>query len=219
MAITMKKVLLIGTAALLTVLTALLLVWLREPDDPSGAADMFVMPEAAKLAVGPAIGSRFPGLRAFHGDRSVTLLENFAGPNGTLLVALQSLDWCQFCKRQMLQLQEYAPFFRAAGIGLVAISYDSPELIQTFVKNHEISVPVLADDDALTFRTLGILDKRYPPGDERYGLPHPGMIIVDSDGIVAGKLFVENDTRRVDSAAALAFARQELGLRPPIGRG
>jgi len=211
-----KKVLLMGTAVLIT---ALLVVWLRESDGPGDATDMFVMPEAAKLAVGPAIGSRFPGLRAVHGNQPVTLLENFAGPNGTLLVALQSLDWCQYCKRQMLQLQEYAPFFKAAGIGLVAISYDNPDLIQAFVEKHEISIPVLADDDALTFRTLGILDDRYPPGDERYGLPYPGMIIVDSEGTVAGKLFVENDTQRVDSAAALAFARQELGLRAPIGRG
>jgi hypothetical protein len=38
------------------------------------------------------------------------------------------------------------------------------------------------------------------------------MIIVDTRGVVVGKLFLEAYSSRVDSAAALDFARSALGL-------
>lgn len=209
-----KKYLLIVAGLLLAaILVAALYRAVTGPD----TSHMFVGAEAADLEIGPVQGSRFPGLQAVHGERAVTLLEEFAGPNGTVLVAFRSLDWCPYCQRQMLQLEEYAPFFKAAGIGLVAISYDAPALQRAFVDRHGVSVPVLSDRDALSFRTLGILNGAYGPGDPEYGIPHPGMIVVDREGNVAGKLFIEDYTRRVDSAAALAFARRALGLRAPLG--
>ena len=39
-----------------------------------------------------------------------------------------------------------------------------------------------------------------------------GMIIIDTRGVVVGKLFLEAYSSRVDSAAALAFAIEALGL-------
>jgi hypothetical protein len=72
----------------------------------------------------------------------------------------------------------------------------------------------LSDDKALSFKTLGILNEDYQPGDSNYGIPYPGMIIVDPHGIVVGKLFVEDYAQRVDSTAALAFAKSALGISP-----
>jgi hypothetical protein len=39
------------------------------------------------------------------------------------------------------------------------------------------------------------------------------MIVIDPQGVVAGKLFLEDYSVRVDAAAALAFSRQVLGIR------
>ena len=133
-------------------------------------------------------------------------------------MALRSVDWCPYCKRQLVQLQEHQPFFTASGIGLVAISYDSPEAQADFAQRFDISLPLLSDNNALSFRTLGILNESYQPGDSEYGVPHPGMIIVDDDNKVVGKLFLKDFGQRVDSAAALAYARRELGLTQPFGR-
>jgi peroxiredoxin len=117
--------------------------------------------------------------------------------------------------RQMIQLQETKAAFDAAGIGMVAITYDDPALQQAFIDKFGITIPVLSDVNTLSFKTLGILNENYQEGDFQYGIPHPGMIVIDSQGKVVGKLFLEAYSSRVDSTAALAFAKTALGITPP----
>ena len=187
---------------------------LREAAEKGLTADMFVSADQAQRSLGPAVGSRFPGLRALHEGREITLLDAFAGANGTVLVASRSLVWCPYCMAELRQLQEHRGAFDAAGIGLVAITYDSPGEQAAFARQHGITFPLLADVEALSFKTLGILHQDYNPGDEHYGIPHPGMIVVAPDGTVVGKLFLEGYSTRVAAPAALAYAREVLGLVP-----
>lgn len=177
--------------------------------------DMFVASDDDRFDPGPALGSRFPGLQASYKGRPITLLDEFAGPRGTVFIASRSIDWCPYCMRQMMQLQENKAGFDAAGIGMVAITYDEPAVQQAFIDKFKITIPVLSDSTALTFKTLGILNTDYAPGDFQYGIPHPGIIVVDSGGWVVGKLFLEDYSSRVDAAAALAFARTALGIPSP----
>lgn len=95
--------------------------------------DMFVPAVAADPGLGPPPGTSLPRLIASHGGRPVSHLEPYARGNGTVLVILRSIDWCVYCKRQMVQLQDYQHHFKAAGIGLVAITYDTPEAQQPFI--------------------------------------------------------------------------------------
>lgn len=174
--------------------------------------DMFVAADTDDFDPGPAVGSRFPGLQATYNGRRVTLINEFAGASGTVFIASRSFDWCPYCMRQMVQLQENKAAFDAAGIGMVAITYDEPGLQQAFIDKFGITIPVLSDQGALSFKTLGILNTDYAPGDFQYGIPHPGMIVIDRNGQVVGKLFLEAYSSRVDSAAALAFAKDALGI-------
>jgi peroxiredoxin len=125
-------------------------------------------------------------------------------------MASRSFDWCPYCMRQMIELNRIAGQFAAAGIGLVAITYDAPEAQQAFAEKHGITIPMLSDIDALSFKTLGILNEQYQPGDHHYGIPHPGMIVIDRDGYVVGKLFLEAYSSRVSAEAALLYARKAL---------
>ena len=175
--------------------------------------DMFVARDTDAFDPGPALGSRFPGLRASYQGRDVTLIEEFAGRNGTVFIASRSLDWCPYCMRQMIQLQQHSADFEAAGIGMVAMTYDAPPLLQAFATRHDITIALLSDVGALSFKTLGILNDQYRKGDFEYGIPHPGMIVINPQGEVVGKLFLESYSSRVDSAAALAFAEAALGIR------
>jgi peroxiredoxin len=204
--------------AVLLALTVALAYLFREPLKEFAYAkltqDMFVAADSDDFDPGPAVGSSFPGMNASYDGREVSLLTPFAGAKGTLFIASRSLDWCPFCMRQMIQLQENKTAFDAAGIGMVAITYDAPELLRKFADKHQITIPLLSDDNALTFKTLGILNDAYHSGDSNYGIPYPGMIIVDPNGIVVGKLFVEDYAQRVDSTAALAFAKSALGISP-----
>jgi peroxiredoxin len=210
----MRKVL---KPAIAILLLALAIAYLfREPLREFAYAwltrDMFVTADMDDFDPGPVIGSHFPGLRATYRGRDITLIEEFAGANGTVFIAGRSYDWCPYCVRQLIQLQENSAGFATAGIGMVAMSYDPPTLHQSFIDKHGITIPVLSDKDALSFKTLGILNAAYEPGDPRYGIAHPGIIVIDTDGRVVGKLFLEAYNTRVDSRAVLAFAKTALEL-------
>lgn len=203
----------IGTliGLLLLVLTAYVF---REPLKQQlydmATADMFVDADTDTFDPGPRVGSRFPGVTALYRGEQVKLIDSFAGPKGTVFMASRSFDWCPYCMKQMIKLNEVADQFNAAGIGLVAITYDTPEQQQVFAKQHNIRIPILSDIDALSFKTLGILNENYQPGDDAYGIPHPGMIIIDTDGVVVGKLFLEAYSSRVSAEASLAYALTTL---------
>ena len=194
----------------LAAVVALLLYLFRSPVKEAAyaalTADMFVAIDNDAFNPGPAIGSSFPGVNATWQGEPVRRLDAFAGPRGTVFVATRSADWCPYCMKQMIQLQEHKAAYDAAGIGIVAMTYDDPALQQAFAEKWGIEYPILHDVDTLSFKTLGILNKSYDPGDDAYGIPYPGSIVVDAQGIVVGKLFLEAYSVRVDALSALEFA-------------
>jgi peroxiredoxin len=117
-----------------------------------------------------------------------------------------------------VQLQEHLEAYRAAGIGVVAMTYDPPEALSAFRDRHGIEYPLLSDVDAASVRALGILNTEYQPGDSAYGIPYPGVFVLDGDGVIRAKIFVEPYAIRVDAAGVLRVARAALGLeRQPEG--
>jgi len=210
----MKKFLIIAVAALLGALAMAYLF--RDPMTEVVMSrltqDMFVAQDNDNFDPGPLLDSHFPGVQAVYQGRRISRLEEFAGTNGTVFVASRSFEWCPYCMRQIIHLQEHKKGFDEAGIGMVAITYDEPAEQQAFIDKFSITIPVLSDIDAMSFKTLGILNEDYQTGDFQYGIPHPGMIVIDPQGKVVGKLFLEAYSSRVDSAAALAFAKTALGL-------
>lgn len=107
---------------------------------------------------------------------------------------------------QFVQLQKHLQDFQAAGIGVVALTYDPPEEQQAFIDKNGIAYPLLSDIDAYTVKALGILNEDYAPGDSAYGIPHPGIFVVRPDGTIAGKLFIDSYQKRVTAAAVLDYA-------------
>lgn len=201
---------------ILAVSLALLYVFrapIGELADAWTTRNMFVSVEEASFKPGPKIGSALPELQANHQGRRINVVEEFSRGNGIVLIVLRSIDWCPYCKNQMLKLQEHKPYFDLYGIRLVAITYDSEDAQQPFIEQHGITIPVLSDTQSKTFQALGILNQDHQPGDAEYGLPHPGAIIVNRDGIIVGKLFVENPNLRVYSSEMLDYTKKALGLK------
>ena len=95
---------------------------------------------------------------------------------------------------------------------MVAITYDAPELQQTFVAAASIGYPFISDIDAATMQALGILNQEYSPDDENYGLPYPGIFVVTPDKEIVGKIFMERYQIRVDTPTTLAYAKEILGV-------
>ena len=97
-----------------------------------------------------------------------------------------------------------------AGIGVVALTYDTPELQKKFIDKYAIGYPLLSDIGAASVQSLGVLNVEYEPGDSAFGVPYPGVFVVNPQQQIVGKLFVEDYKTRVDAAGVLAFALDKL---------
>ena len=109
-----------------------------------------------------------------------------------------------------MQLQEKLTEFRDAGIAVVALTYDSPELQQKFIQERGIEYPFLSDIEAYSVNALGILDENYKLGEHHYGIPHPGIFILNPDFEIVGKIFVNGYEKRVNAEAVLAYTKKVL---------
>ena len=120
---------------------------------------------------------------------------------------------------QLVKLQENSAAFQDAGISIVAITYDAPELQQPFIEEFGISYPLLSDIDATTIRSLGILNTDQAPGDDSYGIPWPGIFIVNPTKEIVGKIFLEGYSTRVSAEAVLGYAQELLDPTTPVDPG
>jgi hypothetical protein len=57
---------------------------------------------------------------------------------------------------------------------------------------------------------LGILNERNEPGEPAYGIPHPGVFVVNLDNEIVGKIFIDSFRERVDGEGTLRYALEVL---------
>jgi hypothetical protein len=95
-----------------------------------------------------------------------------------------------------VQLQGAVSKFQAQGFGIAAISYDNVDVLKTFAERVGITYPLLSDPNSAVIRAFGILNTAVPPNIPEFGIPHPGMFIVDAQGRVVAKYFEQNYRER-----------------------
>jgi peroxiredoxin len=128
----------------------------------------------------------------------------------------RSVDWCMYCKLQMIQLQRVQKEIQAAGGQVVAISYDAPEKLKAYAKRHKIAFPLLSDAKSKTIDAYDIRSKEAPP--EKSGFARHATFIIDRKGVIHSKLFRLSYQERPAVNAlikALKEARNEKGETKP----
>ncbi len=110
-----------------------------------------------------------------------------------------------------MELARNADKIRAAGLGLAAVSYDSPALLKNFAERQKIGFPLLSDSDSKTIREFGLLNEEVPKDSFAYGVPYPGIFILDSAGMVTAKYF-EADYKERDSTGLILL--RQFGIEP-----
>lgn len=90
-----------------------------------------------------------------------------------------------------MQLTDVAEQFEALGFGIAAITYDSTELLKEVQEDQEIGFPLLHDENVKHVNALGIRNLDYEPGHRVYGIPYPGLFLVDSNGVIKHKFAEE----------------------------
>ena len=103
-----------------------------------------------------------------------------------------------------MELQGRYDDIRKQGLGLVAISYDSPETLKRFADSRGITFPLISDAGSAIIKRYGILNEQEKPGTRSFGIPHPGTFIVDRNGVVTARFFEDAYQERYTAAAILA---------------
>ncbi len=96
-------------------------------------------------------------------------------------------------------------------LGLAAISYDSPAILKSFAERTNITFPLLSDPDSRIIRAWGILNETVPAASPFYGIPYPGVFILDPSGVVVAKYF-EDDYRERYTASEILM--RQFGVEP-----
>jgi hypothetical protein len=103
-----------------------------------------------------------------------------------------------------VELQANKENLSTQGLGLAAISYDSPAVLAHFSKRKGIEFPLLSDPDSRTIRAFGILNEAVPKDNFAFGIPNPVTYIVDANGVIVSRHFEEDYRERPTLASILS---------------
>ena len=136
---------------------------------------------------GIQVGEKIPPIAAPDQFGHPQTFERLRGKNGLLLLFSRSADWCPYCKRHLLQLQQAKAEYEAKGVRVASVTYDSEGILKSFADRKGITYPMLSDTDSRIIRAFGILN---PEGKGfAAGIPYPGIYYISPDGIVQKRFF------------------------------
>ena len=115
-----------------------------------------------------------------------------------------------------MELEQHLGAIRKQGLGVAAISYDSVGALKSFADRQHITYPLLSDPDSKIIRTYDIFNETVKPGTLAYGIPYPGIYVVDARAMVVSKYFEDDFKERVSTADILA---RQFGAPVDVVRG
>lgn len=77
--------------------------------------------------------------------------------------------------------------FNALGIGVVGMTYDDLSILKSFSERNVLPYPLVRDVDVRHVKAFDILNEDYAPGHKGYGIPHPGIMYLDAQGVIRAK--------------------------------
>ncbi|WP_300391774.1 peroxiredoxin family protein [Henriciella sp.] len=161
--------------------------------------------------IGPMVGTEAPPLSGMTSDGQTVTLDALAGENGTVIAFIRSLDWCPYCQKQAIGLEEARVPLEEAGWSLVALSYDSQETLANFSHEKGINYVLVSDPESKVIRDYDQLNEEMKEGSKYWGIPHPAIVFVRTDGTVAAVLREEGykDRPEVDVVTETATLLNE----------
>ncbi len=160
---------------------------------------------------GVMVGEMAPSFRLPDQDGRLHGFDSLKGDNGLAILFFRSADWCPFCKTALAQLEDARSGYESRGLKVVGISYDSIDILKTFEQRVGIGYPMLSDSGSRIISDYGILNTDVPADNPQYGIPHPGMFILDANGRVVSKYFEQNFRERFTPATILTREYGDAG--------
>ena len=144
------------------------------------------------------VGAAIPMLEAPDQNGEIQTLATLAGDKGLMLAFNRSLDWCPYCKAQVIGLQDVVASFREAGFNIAVITYDPVATLKMVEEDQDITFTLLHDENIKHVNAFNILNPNYEPGHFAYGVPRPGIMLISPDGTILAKFTEENFRVRPD---------------------
>ena len=88
-----------------------------------------------------------------------------------------------------MELSAHQSDFSARGYNVASITYEPPEVTQEFSREFSIQFPILYDQDAHLVQAFGVINPDYAQGHSAWGIPLPGVFLLDPDGRVLAKFY------------------------------
>ena len=143
--------------------------------------------QSATSVPGIAVGNKIPSIAAVDQNGHPQTFESLRGKHGLLLLFSRSADWCPYCKRHLMELQQAKDEFEAKGVHVASITYDSVGILKEFSDRKSITYPMLSDTNSKIIRAFGILN---PEGKGfAAGIPYPGIYYISPDGVIQKRYF------------------------------
>ena len=92
-----------------------------------------------------------------------------------------------------------------SGVQVVGISYDSPEVLKRFSDRARITFPLLSDPGSKTIDAYHIRNEAAKG--KAAGVPKPGTFVLDREGAIRAKLFLEGYRDRHTTDALIEAAK------------
>jgi peroxiredoxin len=105
----------------------------------------------------------------------------------------------------LVQLQRDLKSIEDAGVQIVGISYDDSKVLKTASERMKITFPMLSDPESKTIEAYHIRNEAAKG--KAQGVPYPGTFILDRQGVIRAKLFLEGYRVRHTAEALITAAK------------
>src|SRR5258708_9090585 len=109
---------------------------------------------------GAATGTKAPDIGApLDQSGKPRSLASLMGDKGMVFFFFRSAAWCPYCQAQLMELNPGVTDMEKRGYHLVGLSYDTPDILETFSTKRGLTYTLLSDPKSAVI--------------DRYGLRHP----------------------------------------------
>jgi peroxiredoxin len=130
--------------------------------------------------LGPKVGMHVQEFSLRDQTGEMRSLRSVFGPKGAVLIFFRSADWCPYSKTQLEQVQgrveQPKPEELRARRGELRPGSGARRIREA--SRH--TFPLLSDSGSEVIKQYGILNTTVAPNTPTYGIPFPGMFIVDA---------------------------------------
>lgn len=94
------------------------------------------------IDVGSTIGKKVAKISVINPLKQQVNIKQLSGDQGLIILFFGSADWCSFCKKHLIALNNQAEKFITLDYGLVVISYDNTDILKSFYWAKKYKLPI-----------------------------------------------------------------------------